>query len=85
MTTISAIIPTNKPQKRVWKYLDSLVVQTLPYDAFEVIIVLNGCCEPYKSRLTAYISSKMLNMHSRFIQVDDGGVSRVGNLALEVA
>ena len=82
---ISVIIPTYKPQNYIWECLNSLVRQTFPKDAFEVIIVLNGCCEPWKSDIGRYISINMADMNVRLIQTDQGGVSNARNIALDNA
>lgn len=82
---ISVIIPTYKPKEYVWECLDSLVRQTFSKDDFEVIIVLNGCCEPWKSEIERYIGQNMSDMHVWFIQTDIGGVSNARNIALDCA
>lgn len=80
---ISVIIPTYKPQSYVWECLDSLENQTFSKEDFEVILVLNGCDEPYRSQLKAYIKTSQLIY--RFIHTERGGVSNARNLALDVA
>lgn len=80
---ISVIIPTYKPQNYLWECLDSLVAQTLPKDDFEVILVLNGCSEPYKSAIEMYIAENMISMNVNFIHTEIGGVSNARNLALD--
>ena len=80
---ISVIIPTYKPQDYIWTCLDSLVNQTLSYDHFEVIIILNGCSEPWKSQIEDYIASNMSAMNVTFIQTDIPGVSNARNLGLD--
>lgn len=80
---ISVIIPTYKPQNYLWECLDSLVTQTFPKEDFEVILVLNGCTEPYKSSIEKYIAEKMLGMNVNFIHTEVGGVSNARNLALD--
>lgn len=82
---ISVIIPTYKPKNYIWECLNSLVRQTFPKDAFEVIIVLNGCCEPWKSDIERYVSINMADMTVRLIQTDQGGVSNARNIALDNA
>lgn len=82
---ISVIIPSYKPQDYVWTCLDSMVSQTLSRDAFEVIMVLNGCCEPWQSEMAAYIEQKMRGMQVVFVQTDQPGVSNARNLALDRA
>lgn len=80
---ISVIIPTYKPKDYLWECLDSLVVQTFPKKNFEVIIVLNGCSEPYKSSIENYIAERMKGMNVNFIHTEVGGVSNARNIALE--
>lgn len=80
---ISVIIPTYKPQKYLWECLDSLLAQTFPKKDFEVILVLNGCTEPYKSAIEKYIAEKMMGMNVNFIHTEVGGVSNARNLALD--
>ena len=51
---ISVIIPSYKPQEYLWQCLDSLCSQTFPKEDFELILVLNGCKEPYYEQIKAY-------------------------------
>lgn len=83
MMKISVIIPTYKPKDYLWECLDSLVNQTFPKENFEVILVLNGCEEPYKSDVEKYISRKMQGMNINFIHTLQGGVSNARNIALD--
>lgn len=83
MLKISVIIPTYKPQDYLWECLESLVAQTFPKEDFEVILVLNGCMEPYKSAIENYIAEKMQGMNVNFIHTEVGGVSNARNLALD--
>ena len=82
---ISIIIPTYKPQSYLWECLDSIVQQTFPKECFEVILVLNGCTEPYKSEIEKYIAEKMQGMNVNFIHIEVGGVSNARNVALDAA
>ena len=82
---ISVIIPTYKPQAYLWECLDSLVTQSLPKDDFEVVLVLNGCKEPWKGEIEDYIGKKMRGMNVNFIQIDTPGVSNARNVALNNA
>lgn len=82
---ISVIIPTYKPQDYLWECLNSLVAQTFPKEDFEVILVLNGCCEPWKSNIQQYIDARMQGMNVNYIQTDEGGVSNARNIALDCA
>lgn len=78
---ISVIIPTYKPEDYLWKCLDSLENQTFPKTDFEVILVLNGCKEPYYSKLIEYI--KKSSIQYNFIQTDEAGVSNARNIGLD--
>lgn len=82
---ISVIIPTYKPQAYLWECLDSLVAQTFSKEDFEVVLVLNGCTEPWKSQIQEYIDTKMKGMNVKFIHTEQGGVSNARNIALDVA
>lgn len=81
---ISVIVPSYKPKDYLWECLESLVTQTLSKDLFEVILVLNGCCDPWKGQIESYINKhlKCLNIH--FIQIDVPGVSNARNVALDL-
>lgn len=85
MVKISVIIPTYKPQSYLWKCLDSIKNQTLAKDEFEVILILNGCKEPYYSQIKEYISTHLQELNVNFIQVDQGGVSNARNIGLDNA
>ena len=82
---ISVIIPTYKPQNYLWECLESLVRQTFPGQHFEIILVLNGCTEPWKSQIEEFIRRKMSKMNVHFIHTENGGVSNARNLALDIA
>lgn len=82
---ISVIIPSYKPQGYIWECLDSLKNQTLPKEDFEVILVLNGCNQPYKTEITEYIEKNLRGYNVNFIQTDTPGVSNARNMALECA
>ena len=82
MIHISVIIPTYKPQAYLWECLDSMVAQTFPKVEFEVILVLNGCSEPWKSEIEDYITRKMQGMHIQFLHTEQGGVSNARNMRI---
>ena len=82
---ISIIIPTYKPQGYLFECLDSLVNQTFSRRDFEVILVLNGCTDPWKGEIEYYIATKMQGMNVNFIHTEQGGVSNARNLGLEEA
>lgn len=79
---ISVIIPSYKPQEYLWECLNSIMAQTFPKEDFEVILVLNGCTEPYKSDIERYIAKEALGLNVIFIHTEKGGVSNARNLAL---
>lgn len=82
---ISVIIPSYKPKEYLWECLDSLCKQTMEKQQFEILLILNGCCEPYKSQIDKYITEYMQNMNVRFIQTDQGGVSNARNIGIDEA
>lgn len=78
---ISVIIPTYKPQDYIWECLDSLKNQELDKEMFEVIIVLNGCRDPYESQIQSYI--EQMDGSWKLIQLNEGGVSNARNVGIE--
>lgn len=80
---ISVIVPTYKPKDYLWECLDSLVAQTFPAGEWELLLVLNGCCEPWRTQIEQYIGSKMQGMNVEFVQTDTPGVSNARNIALD--
>lgn len=81
---ISVIIPTYKPQNYIWECLDSLSNQSFPKRDFEIVLILNGCNEPYNTQLKKYISAHP-EINWIYTQIDQGGVSNARNLALKKA
>lgn len=81
---ISVIIPTYKPQTYLWECLDSIKKQSLNKSLFEVVLVLNGCCEPWKSEIEKYIDS-LQELNVLLLQSDIPGVSNARNLGLDAA
>ena len=82
---ISVIIPTYKPKSYLWECLSSLVKQKISKNNFEVILVLNGCTNPWKGEIENFISAKMQGMNVNFIHTEQPGASNARNLGLEVA
>lgn len=80
---ISLIIPTYKPKDYLWQCLDSVRNQTFSKKDFELILVLNGCNEPYYTQIKAYIEANLNDLEVNFIQTDQGGVSNARNIALD--
>lgn len=81
---VSIIIPSYKPQKYIYKCLDSISKQNLPKKEFEVIIVLNGCNEPYYSCLEYYIKS-VPELNIKIYQTDQADVCIARNIGMEKA
>lgn len=81
---ISIIIPTYQPQAYLWQCLDSFAVQTLDKSQWELVIVLNGCDEPWLQQLKTY-QYKHSNLSMQIIQTDEAGVSNARNLGLDHA
>ncbi|MDD5997548.1 MAG: glycosyltransferase [Bacteroidales bacterium] len=80
---LSVILPTYKPQNYLWKCLDSLDKQTMAHDEFEILLVLNGCTEPYLSEIKLYLS-KHPDLNVNLIHTEQGGVSNARNLAIDL-
>lgn len=81
---ISVILPTYKPQSYLWECMSSLERQTLSHDKFEVLLVLNGCCEPYNSQIKSWLAQHA-SLNVNYIQINQGGVSNARNIALDKA
>lgn len=82
---ISVILPTYKPQDYLADCLESLSKQTLAHDAFEIIIVLNGCDEPWHSQVDELISRFLNGFNVRLIHTAQSGVSNARNIGIETA
>lgn len=81
---VSVIVPTYKPQAYLWECLESIYRQTLPKSDYELVIVLNGCKEPFNVQIIKWLS-KHQDMQVQFFQIDEGGVSNARNMALDNA
>ena len=85
---ISVILPSYKPEGYIQKCLSSVLTQDFPVADYEVIIVLNGCSEPYKTQIEAFIDSQSKQGEIpivRLIQTDHPGVSRARNIGIDDA
>ena len=80
---ITVIIPTYKPGAYLWKCLDSLESQTIDNSQYEVIVILNGCREPYLTNIAQGIGKYSMNI--RIEQTDTAGVSNARNIGLDMA
>lgn len=81
---ISVIVPTYCPQDYLWECLDSLCAQTLAPEIFEIVIVLNGCDQPYRGRIVEYIS-RHPEHEFRLVHTIQGGVCHARNLGIDTA
>lgn len=82
---ISVIIPSYKPKEYLWQCIDSMITQTINKEYFEVIIVLNGCCEPWKSDIENYIKNHGEGVNFVFLQTNTPGVSNARNIGIDIA
>ena len=82
---ISVIIPTYKPKEYIKDCLTSLANQTLSKSYFEIIIILNGCNEPYYSFINKIINTLPEDINILFEQTDTPGVSNARNVGLDIA
>ncbi len=81
---ISVIIPTYKPSDYLWECLDSLRNQTISHDQYEVLLILNGCNEPYRTKISTYINENN-SWNIIFMQTEEPGVSNARNVGLDKA
>lgn len=81
---ISVIVPTYRPQGYLWECLDSVYNQTFSKSDYELVLVLNGCDEPFHSQIEDWLG-KHSNLQVQFFQTDEGGVSNARNIALDNA
>ena len=82
---ISVIIPTYKPGRYIEYCIKSLGIQTLNPSHFEIIIVLNGCDEPWRMQIDSLIERYLSKHNCRLIQTDVPGVSNARNIGLDNA
>lgn len=82
---ISVIVPTYQPGDYLWECLVSLAEQSFPHENFEVVLVLNGCREPWKSQIEQFISDRMSGINVNFVQTDVGGVSNARNIGIDIS
>ena len=81
---ISVIVPTYKPQSYLWECLNSIYNQTFSKSDYELVLVLNGCNEPFHSQIKDWLG-KHSDLQVQFSQTDEGGVSNARNIALDNA
>ncbi|WP_162272055.1 glycosyltransferase [Alistipes provencensis] len=81
---VSVIIPSYKPQDYLWECLKSIQIQTMPQEEFEVILILNGCREPYSKKIELFISKHSIG-NLTMLQTDTPGVSNARNIGIDNA
>lgn len=81
---ISVIIPSYKPGDYIWECLDSLFNQTLGKERYEVILILNGCDEPYRTQISKWVAQHD-SLNFKYIHTDEKGVSIARNIGLDNA
>lgn len=82
---LSVIIPTYKPGEYIKDCLASLLKQSLNPAKFEVIIILNGCGEPYLSAIKAFFQENSPAFQVVLRQTDVPGVSNARNMGIDMA
>lgn len=82
---VSVIIPTYKPGEYIDGCLSSLSDQTLNKHQYEIILVLNGCKDPYEEYLRLYCDKQLSGNIVRILQTDEAGVSNARNIGIENA
>jgi len=83
MKKISVVIPTHQPGSYIYECLDSVFRQTLDESLYEIIVVLNGDPEPYRSDILRYASSTGRNI--TLLHTDVADVSNARNIGLDAA
>lgn len=81
---ISVIVPTYKPGDYLFECLNSLKEQTINQSDFEVLIVLNGCEEPWLEKIRKYIENSDVS-NFKLIHTNQPGVSNARNIGLDAA
>lgn len=80
---ITVIIPTCCPGDYLWDCLNSLQKQSLSFEQFEVLLILNGERDPYYTQIENYLDRLILPV--RFFYIANVGVSCARNFALNKA
>lgn len=84
MVRLSVIIPTYKPQDYLWDCLSSLEKQTLSFESFEILLILNGPQSPFEEIILQYLSKHPL-FPCNLIYSEESGVSSARNLGLDMS
>ena len=79
---ISVIVPTYKPKDYLWDCLNSIYNQTFSKHDYELLLILNGCNEPYNTQIRDWLM-KHVELQVQYFQTNEGGVSNARNIALD--
>lgn len=79
---VSVIIPTYCPKDYIYECLDSVCNQTMNSNEYEVILVINGCIDPYVELIQKYIYQKKYK-NIIVLQITEAGVSNARNIGIE--
>ena len=82
---ISVVIPSYKPEGYIWQCLTSLKNQTFGKERFEIILVLNGCKEPFYSDIINFANENLEGLTVKVLQTDIAGVSNARNIGIDNA
>lgn len=85
MKLISIIIPTYNPGKYLIECLHSIYKQSISLNEIEVIIIINGDIDRYRSFLQEIYIQKPQNLQMLILESEIPGVSRARNLGIEYA
>ena len=75
---ISVVIPTYQRAELLERSLESLTAQTVPRDAFEVVVVDDGSSD-WTARVCKRLSEEL---HLRYFRIENSGISAAKNLGL---
>ena len=82
MYKISIIIPTYNPGNYFLECLKSIYNQTLSYNEFEIIIILNGDIANHRSFINNIYQNRPLNLSMKILESSISGVSRARNIGI---
>lgn len=83
---VSIIIPSYKPGAYLYECLKSIKSQTLSDSEYEIIIILNGCNDPYLSKIHVFVEELFGSARNVIVfQTDVPGVSNARNVGIEAA
>ena len=69
----------------MYRCLDSLMNQSLDKSLYEIVLILNGCGDPYLSFINTYLSEREEEGLIRFFHTQEPGVSNARNMGLNMA